>query len=128
MAKTITLEVARYRPEQEAEPTFESFEVPLNDDWVVLDALNHIKDKLDGSLSYRWSCRMGVCGSCGMMVNGDPKLTCATFLTAYAPGPIRVEPVDDVVSRRGRNRHSHTVSGHLPGMTRGAARCSALEP
>ena len=68
------------------------YHLPLNDDWVVLDALNYIKDKLDGSLSYRWSCRMGVCGSCGMMVNGDPKLTCATFLTAYTPGPIRVEP------------------------------------
>src|SRR4029453_6925875 len=93
MAKTITLEVARYRPEQEAEPTFESFDVPLNKDWVVLDALNYVKDKLDGSLSFRWSCRMGVCGSCGMMVNGDPKLTCATFLTAYDPGPIRVEPL-----------------------------------
>ncbi len=93
MAKTITLEVARYRPEQEAEPTFESFDVPLNEDWVVLDALNYVKDRLDGSLSYRWSCRMGVCGSCGMMVNGDPKLTCATFLTAYDPGPIRVEPL-----------------------------------
>jgi hypothetical protein len=64
MAKTITLEVARYRPEQEAEPTFESFDVPLNSDWVVLDALNYVKDTLDGSLSFRWSCRMGVCGSC----------------------------------------------------------------
>src|SRR5262247_775227 len=93
MAKSITLEVARYRPEQEAEPTFESFDVPLNKDWVVLDALNYVKDKLDGSLSYRWSCRMGICGSCGMMVNGEPKLTCATFLADYAPGRVRVEPL-----------------------------------
>ena len=87
------LEVARYRPEREAEPTFESFEVPLRKDWVVLDALNFIKDRVDGSLSYRWSCRMGVCGSCGMMVNGEPKLTCATFLSHYSPGPVRVEPL-----------------------------------
>ena len=93
MADTITLEVARYRPEQETQPTFESFEVPLRKDWVVLDALNHVKDRVDGSLSYRWSCRMGVCGSCGMMVNGEPKLTCATFLSHYTPGPIRVEPL-----------------------------------
>jgi fumarate reductase iron-sulfur subunit len=93
MAETITLEVARYRPEHETEPTFQSYEVPLSKDWVVLDALNYIKDKLDGSLSYRWSCRMGVCGSCGMIVNGEPKLTCATFLTHYAPGPVRVEPL-----------------------------------
>src|SRR5207244_3572047 len=67
--------------------------VPYRKDWVVLDALNYIKDNLDGSLSYRWSCRMGICGSCGMMVNGEPKLTCATFLSKYAPGPVRVEPL-----------------------------------
>ncbi|PYV36623.1 MAG: fumarate reductase iron-sulfur subunit, partial [Acidobacteria bacterium] len=93
MTETMTLQVARYRPEQESEPTFESFEVPFRKDWVILDALNYIKDKLDGSLSYRWSCRMGVCGSCGMMVNGEPKLTCATFLSHYLPGPVRVEPL-----------------------------------
>src|ERR671915_2036162 len=93
MADMITLEVMRYRPEQETEPTFQPYEVPFHEDWVVLDALNYIKDRLDGSLSYRWSCRMGVCGSCGMTVNGEPKLTCATFLADYAPGPIRVEPL-----------------------------------
>jgi fumarate reductase iron-sulfur subunit len=95
MAETIILEVARYRPEQETEPTFQSFQVPFRKDWVVLDALNYIKDRLDGSLSFRWSCRMGVCGSCGMMVNGEPKLTCATFLSLYQPGPVRVEPLQN---------------------------------
>lgn len=93
MPEKITLKVARYRPEHETEITFDTFEVPLRDDWVVLDALNYIKDQVDGSLSYRWSCRMGVCGSCGMMVNGEPKLTCATFLSHYKPGPVRVEPL-----------------------------------
>ncbi|MFQ5817411.1 MAG: succinate dehydrogenase/fumarate reductase iron-sulfur subunit [Terriglobia bacterium] len=93
MAETVTLAVTRYRPEQEAEPTCQTYEVPLRKDWVVLDALNYIKESVDGSLSYRWSCRMGVCGSCGMTVNGTPKLTCASFLSDYAPGPIRVEPL-----------------------------------
>ena len=94
MAETITLEITRYSPEQDAEPRTQEYEVPLRKDWVVLDALNHIKDKVDGSLTYRWSCRMGICGSCGMMVNGEPKLTCATFLTAYASeGRIRVQPL-----------------------------------
>jgi fumarate reductase iron-sulfur subunit len=93
MAETITLEVSRYRPEQEVVPALQVFEVPYRKDWVVLDALNFIKDKLDGSLSFRWSCRMGVCGSCGMMVNGIPKLTCAAFLSDHLPGPIRVEPL-----------------------------------
>ena len=44
-------------------------------------------------LSSTASCRMGVCGSCGMMVNGEPKLTCAAFLKSYYPEAIRVEPL-----------------------------------
>jgi fumarate reductase iron-sulfur subunit len=93
MAEHIRLQVARYRPEQESELTFLEYEVPCPKDWVVLDGLNYIKDRLDGTLSYRWSCRMGICGSCGMTVNGEPKLTCATFLADYGPGPVRVEPL-----------------------------------
>jgi fumarate reductase iron-sulfur subunit len=92
---TVALAVTRYRPEQESEPTVQTYEVPLRRDWVVLDALNHIKDAMDGSLTFRWSCRMGVCGSCGVKVNGEPKLSCATFLTESIPGPIRVEPLDN---------------------------------
>src|SRR5690349_9397090 len=91
--ETINLEVFRYLPEQEEQPRFQTYTVPFREDWVVLDALNHIKDYLDGTLSYRWSCRMGVCGSCGMMVNGEPKLTCAAFLRDYYPATIRVEPL-----------------------------------
>ena len=95
MADRIELQVARYRPEQESEVTFDQYEVPCPKEWVVLDGLNHVKDRIDGTLAYRWSCRMGVCGSCGMMVNGEPKLTCATFLADYAPGPVRVEPLSN---------------------------------
>ncbi len=74
-------------------PPSTSSTCPCPKDWVILDGLNHVKDQLDGTLAYRWSCRMGICGSCGMTVNGEPKLTCATFLHDYAPGPIRVEPL-----------------------------------
>src|SRR5207245_9658060 len=90
MPETISLEVLRYSPERDAEPSFQRYDVPLHKDWVVLDALNYIKDKVDGSLTFRWSCRMGICGSCGMMVNGEPKLTCATFLSNYAKENNRV--------------------------------------
>ncbi len=93
MTEKIVLQVTRYRPEQEAEPTIQEYEVPFAKDWVILDALNYIKDNIDGSLSYRWSCRMGICGSCGMMVNGEPELTCAKFVSEYAPGPVRIEPL-----------------------------------
>jgi fumarate reductase iron-sulfur subunit len=95
MGDKIILEVARYSPERDLQPRFETFEVPFRKEWVVLDALNHIKDKMDGSLTYRWSCRMGICGSCGIMVNGEPKLGCATFLSSYAGNGnrIRIEPL-----------------------------------
>jgi len=94
MASKITLEVFRYRPDQETQPSFDSYEVPCEKDWVILDALNYIKDQIDGTLTYRWSCRMGVCGSCGMMVNGEPVLTCASFLQDLLPGPVRIEPLE----------------------------------
>jgi fumarate reductase iron-sulfur subunit len=89
----IVLQVTRYRPERELNPTTQEYEIPLHEEWAVLDGLNHIKDQVDGTLSYRWSCRMGICGSCGMIVNGEPRLTCATFLTDYSPGPVRIEPL-----------------------------------
>ena len=92
---TMRLEVFRYSPDTDGEPRFQTYEVPFREDWVVLDALNYIKDEIDGTLTFRWSCRMGVCGSCGMMVNGVPKLTCAAFLRDYYPHPIRVEPLEN---------------------------------
>ena len=73
----------------------QSYRVPLREHWAILDGLAYVKDHLDGTLSFRWSCRMGICGSCGMTVNGEPQLSCATFLTDYAPGPIRVEPLNN---------------------------------
>jgi fumarate reductase iron-sulfur subunit len=95
MSDQVTLEVFRYRPEEAAEPRFERFTVPARRNWMILDALNHVKEELDGSLSYRWACRMGVCGSCGMTVNGKPVLTCATYLTdaATSRDPVRIEPL-----------------------------------
>jgi len=92
--KTIEIEVFRYRPEREKEPTYQTFSAPFREDWTILEALNYIKDEVDGTLSYRWSCRMGVCGSCGMMVDGVPKLTCGTFIKDYFPRKIRVEPLN----------------------------------
>lgn len=93
MADRIVMEVSRFRPETDSGPFFEAYEVPLTREWAILDGLNYIKDQLDGTLTFRWSCRMGICGSCGMTINGDPKLGCATFLADYLPGPVRVEPM-----------------------------------
>ena len=89
--KTIEIEVVRYRPEQDAKPVSQVYQVPFTDDMSVLQGLQHIKDALDGTLSFRWSCRMAICGSCGVMVDGKPKLGCKTFLRDYYPGGVKVE-------------------------------------
>ncbi len=94
METTITLQILRYIPEKDPDPFYQEYEVPIREEWVILDALNYIKDHIDGTLSYRWSCRMGVCGSCGMMVNEKPILTCETFLEKYMPGPVRIAPLN----------------------------------
>ncbi|TXI74212.1 MAG: succinate dehydrogenase/fumarate reductase iron-sulfur subunit [Dokdonella sp.] len=89
--KTIEIEVLRYHPEKDREPHQQVFEVPFTDDMSVLQGVQYIKDYLDGSLSFRWSCRMAICGSCGMMINGIPSLSCQTFLRDYYPARVRVE-------------------------------------
>ena len=93
MADSIQLRVSRYRPETDSEPYWQEYDVPLRKEWTVLDGLNHVKNEVDTTLAFRWSCRMGICGSCGMNVDGEPKLTCGTFLSDYAPGPVTIEPL-----------------------------------
>ena len=94
MSRTIRIECLRYHPETDAAPRFQTYAVPFSDDMSVLQGLQYIKDYLDGSLTFRWSCRMAICGSCGQMVNGVPALGCETFLRDYYPGMVRVEPLN----------------------------------
>ncbi|HLA34332.1 MAG TPA: succinate dehydrogenase/fumarate reductase iron-sulfur subunit [Rhodocyclaceae bacterium] len=89
--KVIEMEILRYRPEQDEAPFVQTYKVPFTDDMSVLQGLHYIKDHLDGTLSFRWSCRMAICGSCGMMIDGKPALSCKTFLRNFYPGKVRVE-------------------------------------
>ncbi len=89
--KTIAIDVLRYRPHMDEAPVWQRYTVPFTDDMSVLQGLQQIKDEQDGTLSFRWSCRMAICGSCGMMVNGKPALACSTFLRDLLPGPVRIE-------------------------------------
>jgi len=92
--KTIAIECLRYNPETDAAPRYQTYDVPFTDDMSLLQGLQHVKDHIDGSLTFRWSCRMAICGSCGKMVNGVPALSCQTFLRDYHPGKVRVEPLN----------------------------------
>ena len=91
--RTITIECMRYNPDTDSAPRYQSYEVPFTHDMSVLDGLQYIKDHLDGSLTYRWSCRMAVCGSCGMMANDMPVLSCQAFLRDYYPDTLRIAPL-----------------------------------
>ena len=84
--KNLKIEVVRYNPEVDTAPHSAFYEVPYDATTSLLDALGYIKDNLAPDLSYRWSCRMAICGSCGMMVNNVPKLACKTFLRDYTDG------------------------------------------
>lgn len=97
--RTLSFKVLRYRPEQDKEPVWQSYDVPCRSDWVVLDALNYIKDNLDGTLSHRWSCHMAVCGSCGVMIDGNPALACKTFVRDFAD-TVEVAPLDNLPVHR----------------------------
>ena len=98
--KTIEIEVLRYRPEQDKEPFYQTYKVPFTDDMSVLQGLQTIKDDLDSTLTFRWSCRMAICGSCGMMVDGVPKLACRTFLRNYYGKKLRVAPLENLPIER----------------------------
>lgn len=90
--ETINIRIKRYLPEHEPRNFYQKYEVKYFPKMFVLDALNYVRDRLDGTLAYRWSCRMGVCGSCGALVNGIPRLTCATPLSALGKG-VTIEPL-----------------------------------
>ena len=78
---------------------FESFEVPAQESQTVLDLVAWIQHNADPSLAYRYACRVGMCGSCAMTVNGVPRWTCRTHVSRVAKGgtveiaPLRNLPV-----------------------------------
>src|SRR5947208_9728267 len=76
-----TLKVRRFQPEEIDEgPYWESFDVELDPTLSVLDGLLQAKDRDDGSLAVRCSCRAAICGSCGVRINGQSTLACKTML------------------------------------------------
>ncbi|MBW2496075.1 MAG: succinate dehydrogenase iron-sulfur subunit [Deltaproteobacteria bacterium] len=87
-----TIVITRFDPDKDERPRKQEYTVPCEPNWKVLDAVNFIKDEIDPTVSHRWSCRMAVCGSCGMMVNGEPKLTCKTSLDEYGDR-VDIEPL-----------------------------------
>lgn len=91
---TVTLKVLRANSAQQLQRRYQTFQVPFEPGMTVLSALLYAKEKLDHSIAIRFSCRMASCGSCGMKINGFPKLACYTQVTELGGGTVTVEPLD----------------------------------
>lgn len=92
---TVALRVKRYDPACDDKPWYQVFEVPAQEKMSVLDALFHVTSHQDGSLSFRYSCRAGMCGSCAMIINGVERLACKAQVKALGP-QITVAPLHNL--------------------------------
>ena len=76
-----------------SEGAFQAFDVPRQPSQTVLDVVTHIQRHLDPTLAYRFACRVGMCGSCAMTVNGKPRWTCRTHVDKVAGGTLEIAPL-----------------------------------
>jgi succinate dehydrogenase / fumarate reductase iron-sulfur subunit len=93
---SVTLKLRRFNPETDAEPHWQSFEVPVQPGDRLLNTLMHVKGYLDGTLTFRRSCAHGICGSDAMRINGVNRLACKVLvkdLVTKDGGTISVEPI-----------------------------------
>jgi succinate dehydrogenase / fumarate reductase iron-sulfur subunit len=92
--ETRILKVYRYdRNGQERSPRIVGFTFPITKGMTVLDALLWLKEHNVPGLAFRYSCRMGICGSCGILINGEPMLACETQITSVDGDAVQVAPL-----------------------------------
>ncbi len=94
-SKSITLRIARYNPEVDTESTFMEFSIPYERWTTVLEAILEVKKHFDHSVAVRYSCRQATCGSCGMIINGKPRLACFTKISELDSDVVTVEPMNN---------------------------------
>ena len=91
-----TFKILRYDPERDEPPHFQSYTHEFKPRDSVLEALKDIRDQQDPSLSFRYSCREAVCGSCAMVINGEIALACRTLVAAAGPDLLVIEPLPNM--------------------------------
>ncbi|AKT90829.1 fumarate reductase, iron-sulfur subunit [Campylobacter ureolyticus RIGS 9880] len=94
MSRKITIKALKYNPLSKiSKPHFASYELEETSGMTLFVALTQIREKFDPDLSFDFVCRAGICGSCGMLVNGKPKLACRTLTKDYESGVIELMPL-----------------------------------
>ena len=112
-----TFRIYRFDPESGASPRLDTFEIDAKSCPMVLDALILIKGTIDSTLTFRRSCREGICGSCAMNVNGTNRLACTTSM-ADLEGEVRVYPLP----------HMPVIKDLVPDLTHFYAQYASVEP
>lgn len=93
MAEEWLIEVSRFDPDHDTAAQFVTYRVPQQEKMTVLDALAYIQRYHDRSLTFRYACRLGMCGTCTVMVNGIPRWACRTSLARLGVTGVRIAPL-----------------------------------
>jgi succinate dehydrogenase/fumarate reductase iron-sulfur protein len=93
MTQDWQVEVVRFDPDVDSEPRSTSYRVPRLDKMTVLDALAYIQRHHDRSLAFRFACRLGMCGTCTVMVNDIPRWACRTSIERLGVDRLRIAPM-----------------------------------
>jgi succinate dehydrogenase / fumarate reductase iron-sulfur subunit len=111
--------VYRYDPEGEENPRYDTFEIDRDQCGpMVLDALIHIKETYDATLTFRRSCREGVCGSCAMNVDGVNTLACIKHMDDCASGDLHIHPLP----------HMPVIKDLVPDLTHAYKQYASIQP
>ena len=110
--------VYRYDPESKANPRYDTYSIDLDQCGpMVLDALIKIKNEIDPTLTFRRSCREGICGSCSMNMDGRNGLACTTAIDDVK-GEVKITPLP----------HMDVVKDLVPDLTHAYAQLASIEP
>ncbi len=91
----IVFRIRRFAPGRDMEPVWKDYTIAYEAGMTVLDGLWKVKESIDPTLAWRASCRMGVCGSCGMLINGKAGLGCNTQISELATSVVTVAPLSN---------------------------------
>jgi succinate dehydrogenase / fumarate reductase, iron-sulfur subunit len=116
--RTKSFKVYRYDPDSGANPRYDTYSIDLDKCGpMVLDALIHIKDDIDPTLTFRRSCREGICGSCAMNMDGRNGLACTTAIEDL-DGEVKITPLP----------HMEVIKDLVPDMTHFYAQYASIQP
>jgi succinate dehydrogenase / fumarate reductase iron-sulfur subunit len=111
------MKVRVFRKARDHEAAYSVYEVEEQSGMTVLDALFQIHDRQDDSLSFRYSCRGAVCGSCAMLINKVPRLACRTQVASLIKEePVKISPTPSIVETAGWDRANEALIEPLPNL------------